>query len=648
MLHDVYKFLSRRLSWSVQLSLLLVLAAIIPLVITIICSEMLTRPALVSQVSATMQVQAQTQVNLIDEYLIEHLRDVQALSQSTLVQKFMVGDSTLQQEALSELELSQHQDTNYESWSLFDRQGNLRLSYPTAPLSHNQHSIFSNISNTLQQHITANRTYISDVFYDATKDEPSVDIYAPVITPDFQTVGFVRATFDLRHIWKMVDNVPCANSEENCYAFILDQHGVRIAYTNPDPSGFTHPVALFKAVAPLSPALLQLIRSENLYGNDQRPVGAVFDKTLAEIQHETTQTNAFQIIPTGQSETFQAAMFTSTVVPWTYFLLKPLSKITAIADQQMLNICLIATCVLILVIIIGTVLGNDISRRILRSIERERRAREQEQRAHEQERRAREQQHRLIQLKDQFILNVSHELRTPLTEIYGYLDLLSSFSDKLDTTMQATFLKHALHGCEELQLLVNNILDSMSSDAQLRPPQAQNILVAQTVKDVLELFNPQTLQDHEIHLSISESLTVKADQQYLRQVLRNLLSNAFKYSPPQTSVTISASLITESAAEAAPSSSVCISVQDSGPGISQQDIPLLFEKFVRLQRDLSGSIRGTGLGLYISKHIVEAMGGRIWVESSGIAGQGSKFCFLLPSVSETPLPQLQENVKSGS
>src|SRR6266700_1289710 len=114
MLHDVYTFLKKRLSWSVQLSLLLVLVAIIPLIITIISSEMLTRPALISQVSATMKVQAQTQVNLIDEYLIEHLRDVQALSQSTPVQKFLVGDSALEQEVISELELSQHQDTNYE------------------------------------------------------------------------------------------------------------------------------------------------------------------------------------------------------------------------------------------------------------------------------------------------------------------------------------------------------------------------------------------------------------------------------------------------------------------------------------------------------------------------------------------------------
>jgi signal transduction histidine kinase len=613
MLHDMYIFLKKRLSLSVQLSLLLVLVAIIPLVITTISSGMLTRPALISQVSATMEAQAQTQAHLIDAYLVERLQDVQALSQLASVQKFLAGDDTLTPAVINELIESQHRDTNYESWSLFDRQGNVSLSSPAHPQLHGQHFIPLNV---LQQAGTARRVQVSDVFYDATKDTPAIDIYARVITSSFQTVGFVRATFDLRHIWKMVDNVPCASNGENCYAFILDQHGVRIAYTNPDPSGFTHPAALFKAIAPLSPAFLQLIRSENLYGHDQQPVEVLYDKTLIEIQHKAPPASTFQIIPAERSETFQAAMFTSTVVPWTYFLLKPLSQTTAIADQQMLNTGFIATFVFILVIIIGAGIGNNISERVLRSIE--------------QERRAHEQQQRLLQLKDQFILNVSHELRTPLTEIYGYLELLSSYNGKLDTAMQSTFLNHAIHGCEELQLLVNNILDTMCSDAQPRLPEAQNIFVAQAVKDVLELFNPQTLQDYKIHLCIPETLTIRADQQYVRQILRNLLSNAFKYSHPQTAVTVSASLITESLDKTAPSSFVHISVKDSGSGIAPQDIPLLFEKFVRLERDLSGPIRGTGLGLYISKHLVEAMGGRIWVESSGIAGQGSRFCFSLP------------------
>jgi len=72
-------------------------------------------------------------------------------------------------------------------------------------------------------------------------------------------------------------------------------------------------------------------------------------------------------------------------------------------------------------------------------------------------------------------------------------------------------------------------------------------------------------------------------------------------------------------------------VQDAGPGIPPEEIPLLFEKFVRLKRDLAGPTRGTGLGLYLCKQLVEAMGGSIWVESSGRIGEGSRFCFTLPA-----------------
>jgi len=105
--------------------------------------------------------------------------------------------------------------------------------------------------------------------------------------------------------------------------------------------------------------------------------------------------------------------------------------------------------------------------------------------------------------------------------------------------------------------------------------------------------------------------------------LRNLFSNIFKYVPPYTEVSIEAS-------QSTPSSPVYLSVQDRGPGIPPEEIPLLFEKFVRLKRDLAGPTRGTGLGLYICKRLVEAMGGRIWVESSGRPGEGSRFCLTLP------------------
>ena len=89
-------------------------------------------------------------------------------------------------------------------------------------------------------------------------------------------------------------------------------------------------------------------------------------------------------------------------------------------------------------------------------------------------------------------------------------------------------------------------------------------------------------------------------------------------------------MISIEAVQPTPFSQVCLSIQDAGPGIPPEELPLLFEKLVRLKRDLAGPTRGTGLGLYICKHLVEAMGGHIWVESSGRMGEGSRFCITLP------------------
>lgn len=238
-----------------------------------------------------------------------------------------------------------------------------------------------------------------------------------------------------------------------------------------------------------------------------------------------------------------------------------------------------------------------------------------------------EQQRQLNELKNQFLLNVNHELRTPLTEIYGSLELLQSFQERLDQETHALFLSHALNGCEELLRLVNTVLDALKSDSDETTCQWEELCIATEVNGVLKTFDPQKLQAYPLDLEIPTGLAVKADRRFLHQILCNLLSNAFNYAPPHSPVTIGARA--EMVGDIV--QKICIWVQDAGPGISPGDIPLLFGKFVRLKQDLASSVRGTGLGLYISKQLVEAMGGRIWVESAGVAGQGSRFTFTLPA-----------------
>jgi signal transduction histidine kinase len=246
-----------------------------------------------------------------------------------------------------------------------------------------------------------------------------------------------------------------------------------------------------------------------------------------------------------------------------------------------------------------------------------------------------EQQQQLSQIRDQFILNVNHELRTPLTAVYGYLELLLEYSGQLDSATQATFLKNAMYSCEELQLLVSNVLDTIQVGNDKDAIYLEDLPVVDVIYEVVEHFDPRNQREFPVEIHVPAHLVVRANGQYFRQVLRNLLSNAFKYVPSDTLVSIEASLYGDVVQANHPSPEVCISVKDMGPGIPPEDIPRLFGQFVRLKRDVSGNVRGTGLGLYVSKQLVEAMGGRIWVESTGIAGEGSCFRFTLPCVTRT-------------
>jgi len=246
--------------------------------------------------------------------------------------------------------------------------------------------------------------------------------------------------------------------------------------------------------------------------------------------------------------------------------------------------------------------------------------------------RAYEQQQELSQLKDQLMLNLGHELRTPLTVVYGYLELLVALEGNLDSKVQMNFLKNAMSACDELQLLVNSLQDAGSTSKSMDADYVEEVAVEAVVQDAVRYFTSHTEfeeQENRIQLDIFGQLIVRVHALYVRQVLRNLISNALKYSPDGTPVVVSARCQGNDAAE------VCISVQDAGPGIPVDEIPLLFSQFVRLRRDISGPVRGIGLGLYISKQLVEAMGGHIWVESAGIPGQGSRFCFTLPHVVHT-------------
>ncbi len=274
-------------------------------------------------------------------------------------------------------------------------------------------------------------------------------------------------------------------------------------------------------------------------------------------------------------------------------------------------------------------------------------ARLQAEQAHQQTALAFEQQRQLNQIKNQFIVSVNHELRTPLTALMGYLELLQVVLDQqghLDRRAHGPYLEKALLTCDELRSLVTNVLDTLKLGSDEGQLTIEECSVAEVVDEVLTDIEAAERGVHPIHLGIPEHLTVWANIHCVRHVLRHLLSNAFKYTPADTDVVVSAAFNTALAQQADSPSQVCICVKDDGPGIPEDEMPLLFGQFVRLKRDVGGKERGSGLGLYISKYLVEAMGGRIWVESTGKAGEGSRFCFTLPAADRRAMAVGEEAV----
>jgi signal transduction histidine kinase len=233
----------------------------------------------------------------------------------------------------------------------------------------------------------------------------------------------------------------------------------------------------------------------------------------------------------------------------------------------------------------------------------------------------------LDQLKDQFMVTASHELRTPLTAVQGYLELLENYHSTLPPEQLAEFLDKASRGCEELVLLLNNVMDAsrLEIEAGIRPANLERVFVCEIIEHVVDLILLQATQEkRDIQVSVPAQLAVRADPTRLRQVIRNLSVNALKYSPAGTPVFFSARAVFHQPP------SVILSVSDRGKGIAPRDQGKLFQRFVRLESDLNSTVRGSGLGLYISRRLVEAMNGRIWIESTGKPGEGSTFCIQLP------------------
>jgi signal transduction histidine kinase len=272
--------------------------------------------------------------------------------------------------------------------------------------------------------------------------------------------------------------------------------------------------------------------------------------------------------------------------------------------------------------------------------------------------RALERERELAALKDQFIIAANHELRSPIMAMYGNIELLAMMQGQVDDKQRERMIARALQSGDAVLELLSNVLDAGFIEASAPRLTLRPVPLAQTVRSVLETFDPRDIgapglpaeqadTKRPVRVDIATELIVLADESRLRQILVNLVSNALKYSATGSPIVVSAAIVPQPrpllgrlrGPERLPATppDIQICVRDRGLGVPPRDASKLFNRFVRLERDIAGPVRGTGVGLYLCRLLTEAMGGRIWVESSGVLGEGSAFCFTLPAAPALPL-----------
>ncbi len=250
---------------------------------------------------------------------------------------------------------------------------------------------------------------------------------------------------------------------------------------------------------------------------------------------------------------------------------------------------------------------------------------------------------RVLQTKDEFLANMSHELRTPLTSIMGISELLEMGVRGPLNQEQTESIQTIYQSGEHLLALINDILDLSKIEAGKLEIEPDFVHIDDVCQSCLSLIQGMAYSKSltiSYHLS-DPQLNIWADLRRLKQILVNLLSNAVKFTPAGGQISLEVDL---------QSKQQCVRfvVEDNGIGISQDNMQKLFQPFTQLDATLSRQYEGSGLGLALVRKLVELHHGKVFVESEGVSGKGSRFTVLLPWKQLPPSESALSSEKSQS
>ena len=219
-----------------------------------------------------------------------------------------------------------------------------------------------------------------------------------------------------------------------------------------------------------------------------------------------------------------------------------------------------------------------------------------------------------MQLQEDFVSTISHELRTPLGFIKGYSTSLLRKDTSWDQETQQEFLTIIDEEADRLSLLIENVLESARLQSRTLPLRFQPLRLDAVIRDVVTRLRSR-YKDLDVEMELISTPPIQGDGVRIAQVFDNLFTNAIKYAPG-SSIHVDLQQVQQH---------LLVSLADYGPGVPQESLPLIFDRFYRVR---SEKATGTGLGLYICKQIIDAHRGKIWAEST--LGEGTTFFIELP------------------